>query len=81
MTTARIDELEEVVDALEVEIEELHEKNSLFEYDLELCEAHHDKLAEAVDRAVKDLNTLVEVPLGDLEASIEAIAELLREVL
>lgn len=51
------------------------------EYRLGEAESHNYRLAEAISSAIRDLEGLPEVPLCDIEESIQTLIAALREVL
>lgn len=68
------DELEEMIQALEVEAEG-------YKWDLGQANDHNHDLAKAISSAIRALDSLNEVPLGDVESSVQLIIEQLREAL
>lgn len=67
-------EIEQEYNALSIEAEQ-------YKWDLDQANAHNYTLAEAVSAAVNDLRSLKDVPLRDVEESIDILIESLREAL
>jgi hypothetical protein len=76
---ARITELEEQVEALEDAVADREATISNLSYENGEAERDNDRLYEAIEIASDSLLLLSEVPLKDLEASIQAIVDALRE--
>jgi predicted nucleic acid-binding Zn-ribbon protein len=75
----RIRDLEESNEELHGEVRELTKVVDAQAFDLKDTEKELDGLSEAITSAIADLRVLGEVPLGDLEEAIKAIADKLAD--
>lgn len=72
---ARLTELEEANEQLHGDIRDLEGVIDAFTSDLKDAERELDRLDDKIQKAVADLRFLTEVPLRDLEDSINRIME------